>query len=135
MSLSIVDKVFNTAIKSTFKATNFDFSPDRLKVSLVALGIVSTAHIIYSSILTTKTIQVARKYMMHTKTGTSFMIIDTEGNHYEVPVSIRHWQWNVQELYDSFREGIQYEIKYFGKRIPVLGTFPCIVGAPRPATF
>ena len=132
MSLTIIDKIFNTVIKSTFKARKFDFDEDKLKVSIAALCIASTAHIVYSSILKEKTIKVARKYMTWNKTGTSFMIVDTNGNHYEIPVNIRHWQWNVAELYDSFSEGYEFEITYFGKRIPALGMFPCIVGDSMP---
>ena len=55
------------------------------------------------------------------------MIVDTNGNHYDLNNSIWFMKWDAIEDWVSVKKNDTITIKYYGWRIPILGMFPRIV--------
>ena len=72
-------------------------------------------------------ITVKSKYQFDRHGFTEFMIVDKEGKHYNVNNSLWFFKWDSIEDWHSIEEGKQLDIKYYGFRIPFIGTFPNIV--------
>ena len=74
-----------------------------------------------------KIIDIQDKYMLTRNGFTEFMIIDTNGNHYNVNNSLWYWKWDSIEDWNKIQTNKLLIIKYYGWRIPLLGMFPNIV--------
>ena len=90
--------------------------------------ILPSLHLYYvSSTENQKTIQIRNKYTYTQGGYTHFMVVDTEGNHYNVANSFWYWKWDAMEEWERMQMDQTILVKYYGLRIPVLGTFPVIV--------
>lgn len=76
---------------------------------------------------TKKQIVVASKYKFDRRGYTDFMVVDNAGNHYSVNNSFWFMKWDSVEDWHSIELNKPLDIKYFGWRVPVFGTFPNIV--------
>lgn len=74
-----------------------------------------------------KIIDVHEKYTFQRNGYTEFMIIDKDGNHYNVNNSLWYWKWDSIEDWNKISTNKQLVVKYYGFRVPVLGFFPNIV--------
>lgn len=74
-----------------------------------------------------KIIDVQDKYQFTRNGFTEFMIIDKNGEHYNVNNSLWYWKWDSIEDWNKIQTNKQIVIKYYGLRIPLLGIFPNIV--------
>ena len=100
----------------------------RLDKDATILSMLLSCHGIYTySTLKNDTIKVVKKYKMNRNGFTDFMIIDEKGRHFNVNNSIWYWKWDAIEDWHTIKENENIEIKYYGFRIPLLGTFPNIV--------
>lgn len=73
------------------------------------------------------TICVKNKYTYTQGGYTHFMVVDTDGNHYNVANSIWYWKWDAMEDWERMPVDQPLLVKYYGVRIPMIGTFPIIV--------
>jgi len=73
-----------------------------------------------------KDIIVAKKYQYDTHGFTNFMIVDTTGHHYNVNNSVWFFKWDSIEDWSKVEPNNNLAVKYYGWRIPFLGTFPNI---------
>lgn len=93
-------------------------------VGLILMGI----HFTYTLGTTqAKTIQVYKKYTFTRNGFTEFMIIDKDGEHYNVSNSIWYWKWNSIEDWHKIDTTANFTITYYGWRLPLFGIFPNIV--------
>lgn len=74
-----------------------------------------------------KNIVIDKKYKYNTNGFTNFMIIDTNGKHYNVNNSLWFLKYDSIEDWSSVEKGDNLIIKYYGWRIPFLGLFPKVV--------
>lgn len=82
-----------------------------------------------------KRIQVIEKYIHKFGNLTNYIIVDNNGNHYWVgSVYSIMLGWITIDIFSGFNynfwlqiKEIDYDIKYYGFRIPVLGIFPIVV--------
>jgi hypothetical protein len=74
-----------------------------------------------------KIIDVVDKYKFTRNGYTEFMIIDKNGDHYNVNNSLWYWKWNSIEDWHKIQTNEQLIMKYYGLRIPLLGIFPNII--------
>jgi hypothetical protein len=98
-----------------------------LTIGTIAIGI-TLGHCIYAlKTEKNKLIKVNKKYKF-TKNGfTEFMIIDENGNHYNINNSIWYWKWDSIEDWHKIETSKEIVIKYYGWRIPLFGMFPNII--------
>jgi hypothetical protein len=98
------------------------------KLSL-GLGFIGVgAHGIYALFSETdEKIQIASKYKMTRNGFTDFMVIDTQGRHFNVNNSFWYWKWDSIEDWHMLIPSDKVNIKYYGWRSPVYGLFPNIV--------
>lgn len=73
-----------------------------------------------------KNIVVAKKYQYDMHGYTNFMIVDSTGKHYNVNNSTWFLKWDAIEDWSKIEPNANLTVKYYGIRIPVLGTFPNI---------
>ena len=93
--------------------------------SLLILG--SLPHGIYAlGTEKTEKSRIVKKYKMVRNGFTEFMVVDENGNHYNVNNSFWYWKWNSIEDWYDIKEGDELDFKYYGWRVPVLGMFPNI---------
>ena len=86
----------------------------------------------------TEEICVAKKYKYVSNGFTNFMIVDTNGRHFNVNNSFWYWKWDAIEEWTNIDvyNGTDNEkettlvVSYYGYRIPFLGLFPNIVEFP-----
>ena len=101
-----------------------------LKYPVQAIGIGSVCHLGYTlGTKDKKEIVVAKKYKFNTYGFTNFMIVDTDGNHYNVNNSTWFVKWDAIEDWTSIGVNDSLTIGVYGWRIPFLGTFPNIVSS------
>jgi hypothetical protein len=103
------------------------------KISL-GLGFIGVgAHATYA-IVTEKdeAIQIASKYKMVRNGFTEFMVIDTQGRHFNVNNSFWYWKWDSVEDWHMLIPSNKVNIKYYGWRWPIYGLFPNIVSSKKP---
>jgi hypothetical protein len=75
----------------------------------------------------TKFIKINKKYKFNRNGFTEFMIIDDNGNHYNVNNSVWYWKWDSIEDWHKLETSKDISIKYYGWRVPLLGLFPNII--------
>ena len=93
--------------------------------SLLILG--SLPHGIYAlGTEKTEKSRIVKKYKMVRNGFTEFMVVDENGNHYNVNNSFWYWKWNSIEDWYDIKEGDELHFKYYGWRVHVLGMFPNI---------
>ena len=103
------------------------------KISL-GLGFIGVgAHATYALFSETdETIQIGSKYKMERNGFTDFMVIDTQGRHFNVNNSFWYWKWDSVEDWHMLIPSDKVNIKYYGWRWPVYGLFPNIVLSKKP---
>jgi hypothetical protein len=74
-----------------------------------------------------KEIIVKKKYTFDRSGFTDFMIIDTNGKHYNLNNSLWYWKWDSIEDWHSIKEEQKLNTLTYGWRVPILGLFPNIV--------
>ena len=72
-------------------------------------------------------IDIAHKYKYVSNGFTNFMIVDTNGTHYNVNNSFWFWKWDSIEDWHKLKVGDTIYAKCYGIRIPFLGCFPNII--------
>lgn len=75
--------------------------------------------------------KIVKKYKMVRNGFTEFMVVDEQGNHYNVNNSFWYWKWDSIEDWTNIKEGDVLYFKRYGWRVPVLGLFPNIYMANR----
>ena len=99
----------------------------QIKVSGTFLILCAFTHGIYAlGTSTPEKSKIIKKYKMVKNGFTDFMVIDEQGNHYNVNNSFWYWKWNSIEDWSNIKEGDELYFKYYGWRVPVLGLFPNI---------
>lgn len=97
-------------------------------LGLIGLG----THAAYATFgETDEIIQIASKYKMNRNGFTDFMVIDTQGRHFNVNNSFWYWKWDSIEDWHMLIPGDKVNIKYYGWRWPVYGLFPNIVSSKK----
>jgi len=74
-----------------------------------------------------KEIIVKKKYQFDRSGFTDFMIIDSNGKHYNLNNSLWYWKWDSIEDWHSIKELQTLHTVTYGLRVPILGLFPNIV--------
>jgi hypothetical protein len=74
-----------------------------------------------------KMITVDKKYHFTRNGFTQFMVIDKNGNHYNVGNSMWYWKWDSIEDWHKLNPEQKIDITYYGWRKPLFGMFPRIV--------
>ena len=96
------------------------------KIKVVGIGI--TCHLFYAiGTKREKEIIVTKKYKFNINGYTNFMIIDSEGDHYNVNNSIWYMKWDSIEDWTSIEANKTAYVEYYGFRVPFLGLFPNVV--------
>lgn len=90
----------------------------------VALALVSQVSFALSTKFR-KTIRIERTYTRNSK----FMIATDAAEVFEVDWSLIYWFWTPAELWAELVPGRAFEVTGYGARVPMLGWYPCIVGA------
>ena len=72
-------------------------------------------------------IAIINKYKYVSNGYTNFMIVDTNGKHYNVNNSFWFWKWDSIEDWHKLKIGDNIYAKCYGIRMPFLGCFPNIV--------
>jgi hypothetical protein len=104
------------------------FQPLATEYPLQIVGISSCCHLGYTLGTKKETdIVVAQKYTFDTGGFTNFMLVDTNGNHYNVNNSIWFFKWDSLEDWSKIEINDNLQVKVYGWRMPFLGTFPNIV--------
>lgn len=113
--------------------SSFIFKNHYLNKILTGFGCSATiGHCIYTFKTTkNKIIDVQDKYMFTRNGFTEFMIIDKNGDHYNVNNSLWYWKWCSIEDWNKIQTNKKIGVKYYGLRIPLLGIFPIIVDINR----
>ena len=136
MSKSFLNKF--TIFFEKFGNTNKQLSRyEALLLSVVSLG--GNACYAYGT-YQTKVICIHKKYQFTRNGFTQFMIVDNNGNHYNVNNSVFYWKWDSIEDWNKMETSAEKEkekekeqnnkkvdIKYYGWRVPLLGMFPNII--------
>ena len=74
-----------------------------------------------------KEIIVKKKYQFDRSGFTDFMVIDSNGKHYNLNNSLWYWKWDSIEDWHSIKEEQKIHTLTYGWRLPILGLFPNIV--------
>ena len=74
-----------------------------------------------------KEIIVKKKYTFDRSGFTDFMVIDSNGKHYNLNNSLWYWKWDSIEDWHSIKELQTLHTVTYGWRVPILGLFPNIV--------
>ena len=74
-----------------------------------------------------KEIIVKKKYTFDRSGFTDFMVIDSNGKHYNLNNSLWYWKWDSIEDWHSIKEEQKLHTLTYGWRVPILGLFPNIV--------
>ena len=76
-----------------------------------------------------KEIIVKKKYQFDRSGFTDFMVIDSNGKHYNLNNSLWYWKWDSIEDWHSIKEEQKLNTLTYGLRVPILGIFPNIVSS------
>jgi hypothetical protein len=76
----------------------------------------------------TEEINIIKKYKYTANGFTSFMIVDSNGRHFNVNNSFWYWKWDSIEDWTNINTNSKILVNYYGYRIPFLGMFPNVVG-------
>lgn len=74
-----------------------------------------------------KIIKIHKTYTFNRNGFTEFMIMDDNGNHYNVNNSFWYWKWDSIEDWNKLESNNDIIIKYYGWRVPLLGLFPNVI--------
>lgn len=74
-----------------------------------------------------KIIKLNTKYQFDRNGFTEFMIVDDNGNHYNINNSFWYWKWDSIEDWHKLEPNNDIVIKYYGWRVPLFGLFPNII--------
>jgi hypothetical protein len=124
MSRTFFDIIFKNLLKSNNQA-----------VLLTTSVTMITSNFFYA-ILTReeKEIIVKKKYKFDRSGFTEFMIIDSNGKHYNLNNSLWYWKWDSIEDWHLIKEEQKLNTLTYGWRIPILGIFPNIVSSQNNTT-
>jgi hypothetical protein len=75
----------------------------------------------------TEEISISKKYTMVRGGFTEFMVVDSQGRHFNVNNSLWYWKWDSLEDYYKIKKGDKVKVGYYGWRWPLFGMFPNIV--------
>lgn len=102
-----------------------DEPPNHMAMYLLSLIV---GHGIYTySTSKTEHITIKNKYTFCRNGFTEFIVVDTNGKHYNVNNSVWYWKWNSIEDWNNMEPTQSLSIRYYGIRWPLLGLFPNIV--------
>lgn len=122
MSRSLLFKFKN--VHRTYDFVDND-PPNHIPMYLLSLIV---GHGIYTySTSKTENITIKNKYTFCRNGFTEFIVVDTNGNHYNVNNSVWYWKWNSIEDWNKMEPTQSLSIRYYGIRWPLLGLFPNIV--------
>ena len=76
-----------------------------------------------------KEIIVKKKYNFDRSGFTDFMIIDSNGKHYNLNNSLWYWKWDSIEDWHLIKEEEKLNTLTYGLRLPILGMFTNIVSS------
>lgn len=107
-------------------------------LSIIAIAIISfVVHLVYVfSTKFTKTITVKKTYtgVEDESSGngyydmfTTYMVVDTNNNVYQVSNSVWFWEWDAPEEWGKLSKGRTYTVNGYGKRMGLLGMYPQII--------
>jgi hypothetical protein len=131
MSSSLLNnfKIMSKFIIDNGKTLNYYEQRIATQISLSVAGLVVAGHACYTY-KTTKhaTIIIDKKYTFDKNGLTNFMVIDTNGKHYNVNNSFWYWKWDsIEDWHKLQTNKHNIKIKYYGLRVPTLGLFPNII--------
>lgn len=98
------------------------------KNSLVLLAAVGIHAVYVFFTRKTQEIRIVKKYMITQYGFTNYMIVDSVGRHYNMINSPWYWKWDSIEDWTQIQEGETRLVRMYGRRWPVIGLFPNIVG-------
>ena len=107
-------------IKLFASNNNIKFEPFVLLLTIPHLGYVFSTQ-------KEDNIAIANKYKYVSNGFTNFMIVDTNGTHYNINNSFWFWKWDSIEDWHNLKVGNTIYAKYYGIRMPFLGCFPNII--------
>lgn len=112
---------FNIIFKQLFKSNN-PFILFSTSVTMISCNF-------FYAIFTReeKEIIIKKKYKFDKSGFTDFMIIDSNGKHYNLNNSLWYWKWDSIEDWYLIKEEEKLHTLTYGWRIPILGIFPTIV--------
>jgi len=119
MSRTVFNMMFKTVLKSK----------DPLILFTTSISMISCNFLYAIFTRQEKEIIVKKKYKFDKSGFTDFMIIDSNGKHYNLNNSLWYWKWNSIEDWHSIREEEKLNTLTYGWRVPILGLFPNIVSS------
>lgn len=119
MSRTVFNMMFKTLLKSK----------DPLILFTTSISMISCNFLYAIFTREEKEITVKKKYKFDKSGFTDFMIIDSNGKHYNLNNSLWYWKWNSIEDWHSIREEEKLNTLTYGWRVPILGIFPNIVSS------
>jgi hypothetical protein len=125
-------KYFKPFIKSFM---NINSNNDNINIFIIktigTVTIISTvshcAYVIGS--VENKYIKIDKKYQFDRNGFTEFMVIDNNGEHYNVNNSLWFWKWGSIEDWHNLELNKLIMVKYYGWRYPLFGMFPNIIAS------
>jgi len=128
MSRSFLNK-FTIFFEKFANINNHLSRSETLVLSILSLG-VNTCYVYGTT--QNKIIYIHKKYQFTRNGFTQFMIVDNNGNHYNVNNSLFYWKWDSIEDWNKMETSAEQnnkkvDIKYYGWRVPLLGLFPNII--------
>jgi hypothetical protein len=125
-------KYFKPFIKSFM---NINSNNDNINIFIIktigTVTIISTvshcAYVIGS--VENKYIKIDKKYQFDRNGFTEFMVIDNNGEHYNVNNSLWFWKWDSIEDWHNLELNKLIMVKYYGWRYPLFGMFPNIIAS------
>lgn len=131
MSTSILHniKFITRFIIDNGKTLNYYEQKIATQISLSVAGLVLAGHACYTYKTTNYAkIIIDKKYTFDKNGSTNFMVIDTNGKHYNVNNSFWYWKWDsIEDWHKLQTNKHNIKIKYYGLRVPLLGLFPNII--------
>jgi len=129
MSRSILS-AFATAFKfvmTTDKSCEISKKEKALAKLTLILFPSAFAHSMYAYTTSNeKTLSIEKKYTMVRNGQTEFMVVDENGDHYNMNNSLWYFKWDSVEDWNRIPEGKKIPFRYYGYRLPMLGIFPNI---------
>ena len=129
MSRNFIKYFFKTLEQILTNDTRYELNKNNIELWVKSLMITTgiSCHCTYT-LGTSKNEQltIVKKYKMVRNGYTEFMVIDENERHFNVNNSLWYWKWNSIEDWTKIKEGDNFNFKYYGWRVPVLGLFPNI---------
>ena len=98
------------------------------RIALSTIGAMILGHCSYAlGTVEKKIINIDKKYLFDRNGFTEFMVLDDNGEHYNVNNSLWHWKWDSIEDWHKLELNKDIVIKYYGWRVPLFGLFPNII--------